>query len=88
MKVMKRHTWYLAPETAIFALCSDLVTDTVKSAMASKLLATARPEEHAVGGNMPVVLIDDERMELVEVVDDDSWLTFNVLKLEEAAAEQ
>ena len=56
IKVMKRHTWYLAPETVIFALCSGRVTDTVKGAMASKLLETPRSEEHAVGGNMPVIL--------------------------------
>ena len=54
----------------------------MKSAMANKLLATPRPEQHAVGGNVPVVLSDDESVELVDLVDEDSWLAFNILKLE------
>ena len=31
---------------------------------------------------MPVVLSDDQGCELVGLVDKDSWLTFNILKLE------
>ena len=54
----------------------------MKSAMANKLLATPRPEQHPVGGNVPVVLSDDESVELVDLVDEDSWLAFNILKLE------
>ena len=37
---------------------------------------------------MPVVDSDDERVELVELVDEDAWLTFNVLKLGGKLAEQ
>lgn len=80
MKVVKRHTWYLAPETAIFALCSDKVGESEKSAMAEKLLATPRPDEHVVGGNVPVV-ISDEGVKLHELVDEDSWMVFNILEM-------
>ena len=55
----------------VFALCGGQVSDKVKSAMANKLLATPRPEQHAVGGNVPVVLSDDESVELVDLVDED-----------------
>ena len=64
LKVMRRHVWYLAPETAVLALCSSRTSDEVKGAMAARLLKTPRPEDHVVGSNTTVVLDDDEMVRL------------------------
>ena len=81
IKVIKRHTWYFAPEVVVFAMCSGRVSNDVKGAMAEKLQATPRPEQHAVGGNITVILDDDQSVKLPDLVEEDSWLTFNVLEL-------
>lgn len=80
LKVMRRHVWYLAPETAALALCSSRTSNEVKGAMAERLLETPRPEEHVVGGNTTVVLDDDEMVRLPDLIGEDSWLVFNMLE--------
>ena len=60
VKVIKRHLWYLAPETVVLALFSSKVSDVEKGAIAERLLATPRPEVHVVGGNESVALTDDQ----------------------------
>lgn len=80
LSVLKRHPWYLAPETVMFSLCSRHVSDVVKAEMAMKLLSFNRPAEFEVGGNNPVIL-DESRINLASLVDEDSWFVFQVLDL-------
>ena len=79
LAVLKRHPWYLAPETIMFSLCSNQVSEDVKTEMALKLLSVDRPTEFEVGGNTPVILDDNAHISLSSMVDEDSWFLFHVL---------
>ena len=75
---LNRYLWYLAPQTAVFALFSDKVSEDHKSRMASRLLTLARPETTTLGiPKFPVVCAQTE---LWELLTEESWTFFDVVK--------
>ena len=45
LKTLSRHFWYLVPNTVVYSLFSDLVTEDEKSGIAAKLLTFPREEK-------------------------------------------
>ena len=79
LAVIRRHLWYLRPQTVVFALFSDKVEDAVKQEMAEKLSSLSVPEEFE-NENVSI----DEKTRLPDLVDGSSWLIFSRLKLADA----
>lgn len=74
LQVIRRHIWYLRPQTVVFALFSPSVDEAVKDKMAQKLSAVAVPESYP-NANVSV----DEDTRLPELIDEQSWLLFTKL---------
>lgn len=75
LKALRRHLWYLRPQTVMFALCSDKVGARVKEEMALKLKTLAVPE------SFPIVNVSvDEETCLPDLVDEQSWHVFATLQ--------
>jgi len=73
LKALRRHLWYLCPQTVMFALCK--VGARVKEEMALKLKTLAVPE------SFPIVNVSvDEETCLPDLVDEQSWHVFATLQ--------
>ena len=92
-KSWKLHSWYIDPNTVIFCLANGnkAVPDEVKEAMAKKLHSLDRPKinEYDIkrkncSGFMPTqeefLLYEDGPPSLVEYVNEESWLVFDILQ--------
>ena len=67
LQVIRRHIWYLLPQTAVFALFSPSVDTAVKHEMAQKLSAVAAPQSHTIAN----VLVDEDTY-LRDLIDEQS----------------
>ena len=96
LDTFNRHLWYLAPQTVLFALFSNRVSDDMKSRMASRLLTLDRKESPTLGvPKFPVLtaatelcdLITEESRDFFDVVNSDPlpWLTKRVCEWESYA---
>ena len=75
LNVMRRHTAYLRPETVVFSLASDAVSEEDKASKAAALLAKEVSEDDA-----PLVI--DSCTSLCHLVDGSrSWLVFSLLDM-------
>ena len=75
LDTFNRHLWYLAPQTVLFALFSNRVSDDMKSRMASRLLTLDRKESPTLGvPKFPVSYADYNKVKTfvstVKVVND------------------
>ena len=72
--MIRRHLWYLRPQTVVFALFGPNVDTTVKDEMAQKLSEVAAPESYTI-----VNVSVDEDTRLPDLIDEQSWLLFTKL---------
>ena len=72
-----RHLWYLAPQTVLFALFSNRVSDDMKSRMASRLLTLDRKESPTLG--VPKFPVLKAETELCDLITEESWDFFDVV---------
>ena len=96
LNTFNRHLWYLAPQTVLFALFSNRVSEDQKSRMASRLLTLDRKESPTLGvPKFPALtaetelcdLITEESRDFFDVVNSDPlpWLTKRVCEWESYA---
>ena len=77
LATLNRHLWYLAPQTVLFALFSDKVSEDQKSRMACRLLTLDRKESPILGvPKFPVLSADTE---LCDLITEESWDFFDVV---------
>ena len=77
LKVIERHLWYLAEETAVLCLFSDKVSSEEKNTMAKTLLKYSRNQTLRTG--IPQFPIVTEHTRPNKFVGQNSWLLFNLL---------
>ena len=75
---MNRHLWYLTPQTVMFALFSNRVSDDAKSRMAARLLTLDRPDSPSLG--IPKFPVITANTELWDLVTEALWEFFDVVK--------
>ena len=78
LATLNRHLWYLAPQTVLFALFSDKVSEDTKSRMAARLLTLDRPDTPSLG--LPKFPVITATSELWDLVTEASWEFFDVVK--------
>ena len=78
LATLNRHLWYLAPQTVLFALFSDKVSEDTKSRMAARLLTLDRPDSPSLG--LPKFPVITAKTELWDLVTEASWEFFEVVK--------
>ena len=77
LDTFNRHLWYLAPQTVLFALFSNRVSEDQKSRMASRLLTLDRKESPTLGvPKFPVLTVETE---LCDLITEESWDFFDVV---------
>ena len=77
LDTFNRHLWYLAPQTVLFALFSNRVSDDMKSRMASRLLTLDRKESPTLG--VPKFPVLTAETELCDLITEESWDFFDVV---------
>ena len=77
LNTFNRHLWYLAPQTVLFALFSNRVSDDMKSRMASRLLTLDRKESPTLG--VPKFPVLTAETELCDLITEESWDFFDVV---------
>lgn len=77
LRVLRRHVWYLRPQLVVFSLFSKETTLTEKAAISVKLLVTPRTDDFD-SSEVESALLLDETTVLADLVDDSSWLLFEV----------
>ena len=78
LATLNRHLWYLAPQTVMFALFSNKVSEDTKSRMAARLLTLDRPDSPSLG--LPKFPVITANTELWDLVTEASWEFFDVVK--------
>jgi len=78
LATLNRHLWYLAPQTVMFALFSNKVSEDTKSRMAARLLTLDRPDSPSLG--LPKFPVITAKTELWDLVTEASWEFFEVVK--------
>ena len=78
LATLNRHLWYLAPQTVVFALFSNKVSEDTKSRMAARLLTLDRPDTPSLG--LPKFPVITATTELWDLVSEASWEFFEVVK--------
>ena len=77
LDTFNRHLWYLAPQTVLFALFSNRVSEDQKSRMASRLLTLDRKESPTLG--VPKFPVLTAETELCDLITEESWDFFDVV---------
>ena len=77
LATLNRHLWYLAPQTVLFALFSDKVSEDHKSRMACRLLTLDRKESPILG--VPKFPVLTAETELCDLITEESWDFFAVV---------
>ena len=77
LNTFNRHLWYLAPQTVLFALFSNRVSEDQKSRMASRLLTLDRKESPTLG--VPKFPALTAETELCDLITEESWDFFDVV---------
>ena len=78
---LQLHTWYLCPETVVFAICSNNIPADVKGEMALALASTQRPD-HIQVKKADKVLIQ-ETTTLHSLISEDSYTIFDILDIDD-----
>ena len=68
---LNRHLWYLAPQTVLFALFSNKVSEDHKSRMACRLLTLDRKESPIL--SVPKFPVLTAETELCDLITEESW---------------
>lgn len=79
---MGRHMGYLKPQLATLSLASSVVKDEEKAAIASAMLANPVLYDADKGAIDEVTPFIDEDTMLADLVDDGSWLIFDLMKMD------